>query len=220
MNKCNTGEMAKPVKDVFSVITQMQIQRRWRKEPGQIQTSWKGAGQTELAVKTGAPLSFRTLKGKRKDEKQHSEIARKSVWGKLFTQYFCSGEFPRNCNQDAGYWVSLAPHTYITASKSWPSEGTGFPLRHVRPFRSSFKEGVSGLFTVLRFFLKNPLQHRTPKNTLQQGRSLADRQKQREERGDCVWQTDDGHAHTVGNSFTAPEAPNSSLMAVTGWHKS
>lgn len=62
-------------------------------------------------MQTGAALSFWTLKGKRKDEKQHSETARKRAWGKLSTQYFFSGEFPRNCNQDAGYWVSLATHT-------------------------------------------------------------------------------------------------------------
>lgn len=111
INKCETGKTAKPVKEVFSVITQMQIQISGRKEAGQIQTSWRGAGQTELAVQTGAPLSFWTLKGKRKEEKQHSETARKRAWGKLFTQYLFSGVFPRNCNQDAGYWVSLATHT-------------------------------------------------------------------------------------------------------------
>lgn len=49
------------------------------------------------------------------------------------------------------------------------------------------KERVSGLFT------KTPLRPRTARNT-PRGGSLAEAE---EERGACVGQADDGHAHTV-----------------------
>lgn len=173
----------------------MQIQISGRKEAGQIQTSWRGAGQTELAVQTGAPLSFWTLKGKRKEEKQHSETARKRAWGKLFTQYLFSGEFPRNCNQDVGYWVSLATHTAPLRNPELARARDSLSGMWVLSEAVS-KKGCLGFSQCWEIIIKKPLQHRTPKNTLQ-GRSLADRQKQREDGGGCVRQTDDGHAHTV-----------------------
>lgn len=174
--------MAKPVKDASSVMNiNVKFKRSGREEAGQIQTSWRGAGQTELAVQTGALLSFRTLRGKRKDEKQHSE--KESVRETFHPVFTVQVSSPETATRIMGFTGWALP-THTAPLRNPPlSRGAGFPLRRVSPFRSSFKERVSGLLTVLRNLKKKKkkVQHRTPQNTLQ-GRRFADGQKQREER--------------------------------------
>lgn len=85
-NKCETSVMNQLIKAVFKIglcsldlqlLLQMYTEGSGRRERGQIQTSWRGAGQTELAVQTGASLSLWTLKEERKDKQ--SKIAGERV---------------------------------------------------------------------------------------------------------------------------------------------
>lgn len=169
-----------------------------RKERGQVQTSWRGAGQTELAVQTGASLSFWTLKEKRKDEKQQSKMARKRVRGDLF----------RRVLEKLQAAPGLPGQPRHTGSIDTTPD-SGRPLPHGSPFR------VSGLFTGLR--------SRKGINTQTHG----SRGGSRGQREVLVFDraTDDGHAHTVvessvRDSFTAVEAPTALSRQWEGDYKS
>lgn len=84
--------------------------------------------------------------GQEKRRKTAKQDSKKKEGEEVF-----SGEFSRNGKQHMSNWVSLVTHT-ATLTKPYNLARTRLdcPLPQVSPFRSSFKDRVSGLFTVLR----------------------------------------------------------------------
>lgn len=126
-------------------------------------------------MQAGAPLSFWTLKGKRKEEKHSTarepEREREDSSSPSISSFQASS--PRNCNQDAGYWVSLATHTAPLRRPAPTARAQGSLSGNASPLRSGFKR--KGVWA----FYKNPHFDPGQPETLQ-GEEAWQKQRRRE----------------------------------------
>lgn len=133
--------MAKPVKVVSSGITQMQMQRGWKKrtEPGTDQLRRCGsdrAGSADRSTFVSLDTEEKEKRRKTAQRDGEKESVRKNHHP-VFLFQVSSRETATRTRVSGRASVQ-----YSTAAKSRPSQGAGIPLRHVRPSGSSFKERV------------------------------------------------------------------------------